>query len=780
MTNAVRTLLTGLAEKSPVVLVLDDLHWADEASLNLLTGMSDLPKQKAILIIGMLRPDAEAPSWQAIRQIEQNGGERFHSIHLEPLAESETDKLLRNLLGLEDVPRAFREQIAEKAGGNPFFVEELIRSLVDTGQIVAEDQHWRVAGSEGKISLPTTLRGVLSARIDRLPESARHTLQMAAVIGRFFDLRILQRLAQTERVDEQVSVLQKAALVEVRGGEGAFRHALIQDAAYDSILMKRRPELHRLTGEALEEMQAERTEEFAALLAHHFFAAEDPRSLKYDTLAGQNAARLYANAEAATHFKRALETGERLGIDAARLRDLYLQLGAVYELAGRYNEALENYKRLQALGAKNGDDRIELDGLMALATVYSTPTALHNAELAERATVEALEISSRVGDPGIQAKLTWTLMLGHLHSRRIPKALEYGTQALKLARAAGNKEQLAFVLNDLGRVHVCSGDFEAAFDVIHEARQLWRDLDNRVMLADNLGAEEEADYSLGHYDEQISIGRQALELSEALDNPWGKSYHRLLMGLAHFEKGDPQAAFQLVREGVELGDSAGLIISSIAGRCDLGWFYGWYGAVDRGLELTDHAIELARANLPDWIAMPAAIKVRLHLLQGDTQAAEEAALITALEPPSLPYPHYTLMVELAQFELAFARRDYGPALARAEAILAELSGTRRGELPQLMGRRGDALLALGRDDEALEALTRARGQAEELKSKHELWPILASLAIVLTRTGKEREAIAAARQARQIVEEIGRSIEDARLHDSFLGQPRVHKLLGAA
>ena len=157
ITNAVRTLLKGVAEEKPLVLVLDDLHWADEASLNLLVALSDLPTQEAFLIICMLRPDTQAASWEAIERSHQISGERFRSLRLEPLADDETGKLLKNLLGMEDVPRGLRGQITEKAGGNPFFVEELIRSLVDTGQIVPEGQHWRIHVSERKISLPATL-----------------------------------------------------------------------------------------------------------------------------------------------------------------------------------------------------------------------------------------------------------------------------------------------------------------------------------------------------------------------------------------------------------------------------------------------------------------------------------------------------------------------------------------------------------------------------------------------------------------------------------------------
>ncbi len=782
MTEAARGYLAALARECPLVLVFDDLHWADEASLNLLLSASDLATGQPILFLCMLRPDHDAPSWRSMQDIESRLGGRFRSITLQPLDTTHTDTLLANLLGMQGLPPKLRDLIVEKAGGNPFFVEELIRSLIETRQIVRENSHWRLASGDASVSVPETLRGVLGARIDRLPEPSRHILQMASVIGRSFDLRVLEHFARVDELDARVSQLQEAGLVEGRPAQGemAFRHVLIQEAAYDSILMKQRPELHRRVGESLEELHAGRIEEFAPLLAHHFYAAQDDRSLKYDLLAGEKAARLYANAEAATHFRRALETARRTGAGVPQLADLYSRLGGVLELAGRYAEALSTYDHMQAFAREHQAPSMELNALMAKGTLYSTPTELRDPDMGEKTMLQAIELSGAVADLAVQTRLNWNMMLNYLHSRRLQLAFEYGQKALALARAAGDSNQLAFVLNDMGRVLICRGDFNGAFADIHEARAIWRASDNRVMLADSLGAEEEGQLALGNFDVMIALARQALEMCESLDNAWGKSYHRLLLGLAYFEKGEPWTAIRLIEEGIELGDQGGLIISRIAGRCDLAWFYGWCGAIDKGLELIEPAIESARANLPDWVVMPIAVKVRLHALRGDLHAAEEAASVIPLEPPSLPYQHYTMMVRHAQIELACLRGDYQHALTTIDAALSEMVNIVRSEMPEVMGRRGDILLALRRPEEALRMLLEARALAEALDSKQQLWSVLASLSDVQSHLGQLSEAKAGREKALQILEGIAEGLEDAGLREGFMSLARVRELFASA
>ncbi len=224
------------------------------------------------------------------------------------------------------------------------------------------------------------------------------------------------------------------------------------------------------------------------------------------------------------------------------------------------------------------------------------------------------------------------------------------------------------------------------------------------MLADNLGAEAEAYYSMGRFEDVLRVGGQALEICESIDNEWGKSYHRLLMGLALEGRGDTQEAIRLIGELIEMGDRGGLIISSIAGRCDLAWCYGSCGEIDRGLAALELAIEAAKANLPDWVVMPIAVKIRLHALRDDRVAAEEAARGVTLIPPTLPYPHYTMMVELARVELARLRGDYEGLLAITDEILGRLKSVLPAEVQQLNRRRLEALQALGRSQEEADPL----------------------------------------------------------------------------
>jgi len=777
MTEATRGYLLGLAGEGPLVIMFDDLHWADEASLNLLTNLVDLTKTQPILFICMLRPDKTVPGWDSIGKIQQTVGKRYHAIELEPLHAEQTDTLLTNLLGMKDFPKNIRDLIIEKADGNPFFVEELIRSLIETKQILRENSHWKAVNESAKVSLPNTLRGVLGARIDRLPELSRHVLQNAAVIGRSFDIRILKRLTSLNGgLDSHIQYLKEADLIEPARNEYIFRHVLIQEAAYDSILIKHRAQLHRQIGETLEELHTDRIEEFAPLLAHHFYAARDARSLKYDLQAGEKSARLYANAEAATHFGRALEVAKRNGSDHRQLIQLYTQLGSVFELSGRYEQALENYEEMQAFGRKQGERSAELGALMAKATIYSTFTQLHNSERSEQLLIQALEISREIGDHAAQARLNWNLMLNYLFSKRLDESLEHGNMALTLARESDNREYLAFVLNDFCRLYTCRGEFEKAHVAISEARELWHALDNQVMLADSFGSEAEAYFNAGEYERSLVCSQQALQISEKIDNLWGQSYDRMLISFAHFEAGQLGRGIQQAEQGIQLGEEAGLIASNSL-RSELAWIYAYCGAFEKGLKLIEQALQTAEAKQPAWRAFPQAGKVRIHLLRGDIDSAEQTAGNALLQPISIPYARYTIFVVLANIELAAARGEHGKVLSLSEELLDEVSPLVRVDVPELLRWKGNALFALGRLDEAHQVLTGACALADTSGSNLHLWPILMGLATVNSKLGNHNEAKANREKARQIVMMIAEGLNEVGLRESFLKQARVQTLM---
>jgi tetratricopeptide (TPR) repeat protein len=777
MVDATRAYLCGIAMQGPLAMIFDDLHWADEASLNLLLSLSDLANTHPMFFICMLRPDPAALSWDTIQKAQGQLEKRFDSILLEPLQAEQTDAMLTNLLGVKALPESIRDLIVEKADGNPFFVEELIRSLIETRQIIRENSHWRAAHEEANITLPNTLRGVLSARIDRLPELAKHVLQNAAVIGRSFDLRILQRLTSLNGgLASQVQYLQEASLIEPAREEYVFRHVLIQEAAYESILLKKRAELHRQIGETLEQLHADRLEEFAPLLAYHFYRAQDRRSLNYDILAGEKSARLYANAEAATHFRRALKVARQSGRDLDQIRLLFSELGRVLELGARYEQALQNYDDWQEFGRQRGDRSFEMAALMAKAPLYSIFTPLHNSELSEQLLIQALEISREIGDQAAQARLSWNLMLNYLFSKQFDQALEHGELALRLARESNNREQLAYVLNDLCRLYTCRGEFDQAYDVITEARELWRALGNQVMLADSLGSEAEAHLNAAKFDLSLERSKQALQITEEIENLWGQSYDRMLMSFVLLERGKLGRGIQLAEQSIQLADRAGLIASSIGLRSELAWIYSYCGAFEKGLSVVHQALQVSEAKQPAWKAFPQAAKIRMYLLRGDLPSAQQMAGDRLLEPISIPYARYTIFLSLANIELAASKGENDFALALVENLLEEVLPLTRVDIPDVLRWKGIALHGLGRIREAEEVLTHARSLAEESSCDLHLWPILVELADVNSKLGNHQKAETDREEAQEIVERIAESLREVGLRDSFLNQARVRRL----
>ena len=275
--------------QGPVVFVCEDVHWADPASVEVLRRVLPLAAQLPVLFIGALRSETESAGWELVTHARQAFGDALTEIRLEPLTEEESRDLVANLLVIESLPESVRDVILARAEGNPFFVEEVVRMLIERGLIERREGRWVATADIESVDIPETLHGLLLARIDQLPDEARRSLRVAAVIGRQFPLRVLERVlgepeasatTRAERqgalmaVDTQVDTLEAKGLIRVASYrpelEYLFRHWLVQDAAYGSLLKQERRELHRQVGEALESLYPDRRSELAGLLAMHF------------------------------------------------------------------------------------------------------------------------------------------------------------------------------------------------------------------------------------------------------------------------------------------------------------------------------------------------------------------------------------------------------------------------------------------------------------------------------------------------------------------------------
>jgi len=351
-----------VAAEQPTALVLEDLHWADPSSLDALEGMLALTDRAPLLLLFLARVEREHGSWDLKLKASTDYAHRYTEIQLRPLSSEDSDALVGNLLTVADLPVNVHQLILDHSEGNPFYLEEIIRSLIEQGAIVQEGSTWRATAAITDVEIPETLQGVLLARIDRLQEDVRRTLQLASVIGKSFLYRLLEAIAAAEQqLDEHLSQLQRADLVREKARrpelEYIFKHSLTQEAAYGSLLVERRRDFHHRVGTALEQLFADRQAEFYGLLAHHFDAAGDTdKALEYLTKAGDRARLSEAYEEAIGHYRRVLDLVDAKG-DAARAANTWLKLGLIhqvnfqFEQAHRANErAFELQKQIRLAG----------------------------------------------------------------------------------------------------------------------------------------------------------------------------------------------------------------------------------------------------------------------------------------------------------------------------------------------------------------------------------------------------------------------------------------------
>jgi class 3 adenylate cyclase len=321
----------------PLVMVADDLQWADQASVDLLIHLLQLTEEVPILFIFAFRPERQSPAWQVKVKADADYPHRYEEIVLGPLDANDTDALVSALLNITDLPAELHQLIMRKTDGNPYFVEEIVRTLVEQGYVdqTEDGLRWKADAKLEEIAIPDSLQALLMARIDRLDEQTKSTLQSASVIGRSFYYRILEKISDSAiTLDKQLGSLERAELLREAGRmpelEYMFKHDLARDAAYNSILNRRRREFHQRVAEAMESLFPDRLEEHAHRIAQHFaLAGDNQKALKYFAMAGEAAAGLYASAEGAAHYAHAVEAARQLGVHGDQIARLEAKRSAL-------------------------------------------------------------------------------------------------------------------------------------------------------------------------------------------------------------------------------------------------------------------------------------------------------------------------------------------------------------------------------------------------------------------------------------------------------------------
>jgi adenylate cyclase len=611
---AARVLIEWRLDNQPLLIVIEDLHWADAASVDVLRHVVDQLADRPLMVLVSHRPDTQPPLVARAAQA---------VVQVSPLTPDETRALVAGLFGASvDVLERVQEFIAARAGGNPFFTEEIVRSLVGKGVLVRESDRWTCTAACEAVDVPSTLQGLLLSRVDRLPVEPRRLLQEAAVLGVVFDDTLLGAVATpVGGLDAALDRLVEADLIQTDGprpeeGRYRFTHALVREVVYQNLLVSRRSEMHERVGRALEQAVGSRPERLSDLeaLGHHWsLSADRVRGARYLVTAGDRARAVYANDDAIRHYERALQIlAECPGceVDARAARE---QLADLLGLTGRRAEALGQYEAVRK-EIERAADRV------AAARVQRKLGGLQweagDRERAGACFAAGLDLLGEDGDPIERA---------HLFQ-------EMGRLAF---RAGDNAAAIAWAERALA---------EAAHqDGAHPERT--READAMCAQAYNtLGVALARTGRLAEAVEQIE---RSIELSEARDLLQAACRGYTNLGVLYSSL-DPRRSIETCLRGLETAKKVGDL--GFQSRLYANLAVAYCALTDRceaeGVEAAQTAIDLdRRLGLLDHLAVPLIVLGQIHQCHGEHRQAfamyEEArALAEQVGDPQLLFPCY--------------------------------------------------------------------------------------------------------------------------------------------
>ena len=493
--EAIRDLLVFESENKPLVFVVEDLHWIDSISEEFLNYLIDWLAGTHILLILLYRPE----------YTHQWGSKSFYSkIGVDQLTTKNSAQLVQNILEGGEVVPELKELILNRAGGNPLFVEELTHSLMENGSIQRKDHQYVLTTRASEIKVPDTIQGIIAARMDRIEENLKRIMQVASVIGREFAYRILQTImGMREELKSSLIHLQGLELIYEKSLfpelEYIFKHALTQEVAYNSLLQKRRKEIHEKIGGAIEELYPERIEEYYELLAYHYTRSDNTeKALEYLCLANQKAAKVTAMEEALTYFDEAmklLDTLPETKENQERRISLLVNQWLVFFLLLKSPEYLELLTRYEPIAV--GLSNPELLGLFYFGMVPSE---------------------------------YW---LGNFDT-----AIQKATKAVELCQAAGNFEGAGFAYMVMQWSYLYKGDYYKAIALKEDTLLMTEKQFNLRVYMWAIAAVSYAYTWLGRWDEAVREGQEAMRIAEEYSVNSAISFAALGLSFAYTAKGD--------------------------------------------------------------------------------------------------------------------------------------------------------------------------------------------------------------------------------------------------
>jgi len=632
---AYRELILGEAARQPLMIILEDLHWADEASLDLLAFLLESVRRDPLIIYAISRPFPSGELTKITDWAAKHLEDRYRLIQLESLSLDQSDFMLQNLLDIPDFPNHLRRYILAQAAGVPFYLEEILRMLMDGGILLRQEGGWVVSKQVDieNLGVPDTLQGLIMARFDRLNEPQQKVLQVASVIGHQFSLVLLKSLLPAmsqEEIDPIMDELTEREFI-FRSGEPpnthyTFRHMLMSEAIYSTILKRERGRLHGQVGEAIEAIYPSHIAENIELLARHYsWSPVKHKALHYCLLAGQRAARSYLSEQANKHYQQALELLPTVEHTPEQARHVYMGLGDLESLAGDYSAAYKNYELALETYA-SGEPSIDLQELSALQRNIAKildrqgeyELALERLEIAEETEAQAsgqspVERAHILNDKG------WI----YFRKGNYTEAEKMLNQALALVENTDAFDAIASIYNRLGGIAYSNGDWNRTADYLRKSIAIREAIGDMVGLAtsfNNLGL---LGIEMGDFGNALENLTRSYELKTNLGQTEGIAMTLNNLGWLQIQRGELQQADQCLNQALDLARQIGYTSLKVETMKNLGELYLVEKDWDKSRQVLSETIGfLIMEGSKDQLVDTYRLLGEAHLAMGDTAQAK--------------------------------------------------------------------------------------------------------------------------------------------------------------
>jgi hypothetical protein len=747
--EAVRDLLIRVSQERPLILAVEDMHWIDKTSEELLDYLIDWLPGAQILLILLYRPEY-THLW--------GSKSHYRKIGLNQLTTQSSAELVQAILEGGEVSPEIRELIFDRTSGNPLYVEELTHSLLESGSIQKQDRRFVLSSKASAIQIPNTIQGIIAARMDRLEDNLKRTMQVASVIGRDFAFRILQTITGLrEELKANLLNLQGLEFIYEKNLfpelEYIFKHALTQEVAYNSLLQKRRKEIHEKIGKAIEEIYAERLEEFYEMLAYHFDQGEVWGSaVEYGVKAGAKARHAYNLQAAVAHFNRAKEILEKHEPDVSwTVRyELFFEMSGTLLDLGQHH-----YAHLESKTAVDIAHREGASALRVQAMFYHAQAALYGQKI-DQLEMTLKEMEPLVTDNAESLLGVVTLQLAGflIGSVDLPMALSKEKEVNELFRRAPDSP------------------FYAAAALFTGLSHRWR----------------------GNFQKCSGILEPLLPKLRASAPPVSYLESTFFCGLAVGEAGQYQKAIRILREGREFGIKAGERYSTAKLTNSLAWAYHELCHLDKAIEYNNLALESIRDFLGPGTSRLFEIESQTRINLGENYLMK-GEFKKALEHLDLVYanslkPEYFFVRArwkprciITLGELWLKQGDPNKAQAYLEEVIAhewinkfpfKKYQVRAGRL------QGNIFAAQGELDAAETELNRTLSLASELGNSTQIWKTHQAMGKLLLRRGKSEDGRAELQAASKVIEGIAEGLTDAALKEGYLQSEPIQELFSQA